>query len=449
MARATLILAQRRRVWLAIALGAVLSIHYARALGLSFSNDDYIILDKLHYVSFWSLWVPHDLLSNYYRPWSREFHYWALSRVFGVEPLPFHLASWGLWFAAHLLFFSFLNRAVGPAVAAIATCLSATQAAWGTLLVWAAGSQDLWAINAGLLSLWAFAQRRTAIATLAFVVALLSKETVVTLPLIAALYCVIVQRERVRSVLLRTIAMLPALVLWAMLHPHIGGGYRPWGYMPQPVWPVLSSSLRQLVNLDVTPAPEGGWAGALLLGTFGAVALGGAALRSVRPVANPVEHEQDLASRMRLAVWGLLWAILGWAPLLVAGVRWHSYYALWGALGFWTAVAALLRRPWWAAVALVAVLALLRPARTATPQDDLGSEWYHRRAGKITGAIEADIRRAHPTLASHSRVFFALIPGGVGLVGGPGYSPPLKVWYADTTVRGYYYSHYRTRTAAW
>ena len=55
-------------------------------------------------------------------------------------------------------------------------------------------------------------------------------------------------------------------------------------------------------------------------------------------------------------VLGLLWAVLGWSPLLMPSLGWHAYYALLGCFGAWLALGAgLARRP---AVAVTLVVAV-------------------------------------------------------------------------------------------
>src|SRR5436309_16108426 len=78
----------------AAALVVVLATQYLYALAVPFINDDYVFLDKTRTAPFLSLWGFRALAFNWYRPWSRELHYWTLQRIFGERELPFHLASW-------------------------------------------------------------------------------------------------------------------------------------------------------------------------------------------------------------------------------------------------------------------------------------------------------------------------------------------------------------------
>ena len=65
--------------WVVVGLGLFLASAYADAWSIPFINDDYIFLDKTRGASFLSLWAPKALAFHWYRPWSRELHYWARS----------------------------------------------------------------------------------------------------------------------------------------------------------------------------------------------------------------------------------------------------------------------------------------------------------------------------------------------------------------------------------
>jgi hypothetical protein len=452
----------RIRGWIApacvaAALAGFLVTQYAGALQLPLMTDDYLILGKLHAASFFSLWAPVELLSGFYRPWARELHYWTLSRVFGTVPLPFHLACFILWGAVMALYFVLVRGLAGTAIAMLATCLATTQAAWGVLLIWPAGSQDLWMMASGLLGLVAFARGRTVWAAVALAISLLSKETAATLPAIAALYALIVERRSFVAMLRRTAALWVVVAAWALLHPMIGG--RLWHGSPAPAVHVpwggfakLAASVRQLVNADVALRPGNGWRQVLLTAWPAAALFVAAVLVGFRAGSDgarcaPDDAARGSSSKGRVGAWAAAWALLGWLPLLMPGIRWHAYYALWGAFGVWTAVAIGLARWRPLALAVVIGLTLLRPARAWTPQVDLGSEWYQARAASLTELVRRDLMGRHASLPSHSRIFLGNVPGGVGLMPSPGHCPALEVWYGDPTLRGYFYSQYAPRAA--
>ena len=61
---------------------------YRELFSLPFLNDDYIFLEKVRSLSFGTLWQRQDPTFGFYRPWSREFHYWALQHLFGPPSGP-------------------------------------------------------------------------------------------------------------------------------------------------------------------------------------------------------------------------------------------------------------------------------------------------------------------------------------------------------------------------
>ncbi len=419
-----------------------LASQYATALAIPFINDDYVFLDKTRAAGFLDLWGFGDLTFHWYRPWSRELHYWALQRLFGARELPFHVASLVLWLGVLMSFWALARRLSGPGAAAVAATGMAALAAWGVPLLWVASVQELWMLLFSLLTLWAWAAGRRGRATATLALALVSKESAAVLaPLLVAWSLLVEGRPPAQS--LRH--ALPAILLtavWALAHPLLGG--RLWHPLPGPAdaggasqgpW-ALWQALSVAFNADALPRPERGWASALLPGAIGALVLGATAGAGLAGAPAP-------RPRRPLLVFSAAWALLGWAPLLMPSLGWHAYYALFGCFGVWNAVGASLARRPWAAVALVAALALMRPARADTPSLDWGSEWYQRRAAEFIRAMRVDLQQAHPRMPPHARLFFVRVPSNVGFLAGDG--PALRVWYGEPTLRAGYYTAFRPR----
>jgi multidrug efflux pump subunit AcrA (membrane-fusion protein) len=99
------------------ACAVLLVSHYAGSLRWPFINDDYIFLDKTRALPFAGVWTMRDLLFHYYRPWSRELHYWVLQHLFGAWELPFHLASWVLWLAVMAGYYALVASLAGAGAA--------------------------------------------------------------------------------------------------------------------------------------------------------------------------------------------------------------------------------------------------------------------------------------------------------------------------------------------
>ena len=458
----------RARAALAVAglvacLCGYLITQFGDAIRVPFINDDYIFLDLTRSASFLSLFHPHDWwVGGWYRPWSRELHYWALQRLFGTAVEPWHVVSFALWLSAIGLYYTLARRLTGGRRATVAVAGVAALSAWSVPLVWVAGVQELWMLVWALatLQLWARGQVRWATAT--FVLALLSKETAALVPGIALAEAVVLERERVTVALRRLAPLLAVLAVWALLHPLLGG--RVWAPHAEPVLPGVHASLASiamrsllaLVNLDAWPHPEGGWPralltalpAALLLAAFCAWALrGGPPAASEPAAADAGARDAPTSSPWRLTAFGLGWAMLAWLPFALPSVGWHAYYGLLGALGAWLAIAAWLEKAPVPAPAVVTALALIAGARAVTPSDDWGTEWFQRRAASFTDYSHHALMALVPSLPKHSRVFLTGQPSGANLVAGGEESPVLRAWYRDRTLRVMFYSRYRPRAA--
>jgi hypothetical protein len=430
-------------VILLVLLALYLASQYGDALSIPFINDDYVFLDKTRDASFGSLWEPRALAFNWYRPWSRELHYWSLQRLFGARELPFHLVSFGLALGVLGAYFAWTRRLAGDAAAAVATSGVGAMAAWGVPMLWIAGVQDLWMLVFALAFLHAVAADSRVGASLALVLALLSKEAAAVLPGIAVAYQLTVERRNLREAARWVLPLVVIVGVWAALHPVLGGRWwRPLAEPPPPGLhpPLAEVGIRTLaapLNLDAWPAPEYGWGRALMKSAPGALLLAAVVGWAARG------RSVVRAGSRRVALFGAFAAGVGWLPLLMPTLGWHAYYALLGALGAWLALGIVLARWPVAAVGVVAALALVRGARAETPSHDWGSEWYQRRAAEFLAVMRADLKHELPDPPPHSRLYFVLVPSSVGFLAGDG--PALRVWYGDPTLRGGYYPSYRPR----
>jgi hypothetical protein len=447
----------RGAAWVLALLAAFLFTCYWRALTLVFISDDYLILDKTLHATFESLWAPDRLLFNWYRPVSRELHYWAMQRAFGIHELPFHLASFALWLAGLTLYFTLARRLAGPSVAAFATAAVATLASWAGPLFWVAGVQELWFFLFAMLFLHAFARRQGGAAALLLALALLSKESAGVLAPLAFLWALLVDRERVGRALGRVAPLLVITAAWALLHPRLFG--RLWGPYVQTVETVTRPSLPvtalktvlALISLEEFPAPQSGFGSALMRGLPGLIAL--AALVALAwwaarrgPASSGAAGSApapDPALEPRIVAFAIGWGVMGSIAVFMPSISWHAYYGLFGAFGVWLAIMYGLRRMPWLAALLVLGLAVLRPLRADTPSWDWASEAFQLRAGFFLRTLRDDLLRKHPEVPPHSRFYFAQVPRNIGWVAGDG--PGLRVWYRDSTLTGGYYSYYRPR----
>jgi len=197
------------------------------------------------------------------------------------------------------------------------------------------------------------------------------------------------------------------------------------------------------VNLDRVPAPETGWAPALLAALPAVAVLAIALAWTLRTPSTPAEEAP--VRRGAAIAFGSLWAAAGAAPLLLPSVGWLPYYALPAAFGAWLAIAAALAAWPWLAAALVLGVAALAPVHARTPALEWGSDWYLRRAAFFVGGLR-DVMLSHrPRLEPGTRLWFGSVPNGVG-AGEPWFDPAFHVWYRDSTIHGARLSAYRPRS---
>jgi hypothetical protein len=422
--------------------------------GLPFLNDDYVFLDHVADKRFGALWGMGDLAFHWWRPWSREFHYWWLQRAFGPVEWPFHLASFVLTAGVLTVYWALARRLAGAAGGAIAVAGAATLPGWGLLLLWSAGAQDLWMMLLSLLALFAWHEGRVGWAAAAYALALASKETAAPLPLLFLAHDSLVGRRPLPESLVR---MGPALVVgiaWAVAHPLVLGRFWAGAAAPLPPSPaavpawtdVLRSALSAL-SLDVMPAPEGGWGAVWWDALRAAFLLVVFVELFARPDLKPagVIGESRAASRRGSGAFAFTWWAAGTLPLLSPGLGSHAYYAHFAALGVWLGIGKSLARRPNLALGLVAVLAVIGAARAMTPSSDWGEAAYQRRAGAYVAGIRGVLRELYPRFEPNARLWFVRLPNNVGFLAGDG--PAVRVWYRDRTLQAGYYSAYAPRPA--
>lgn len=438
--------------WVPVAAWAVFAaltlLGYARAVPLGFSNDDYLVLRKVLLTPLpvalgWS-----ELISGWWRPVSRELHFWMLAHVAGVRAPAFHAANLALWLADVALLLALLRRVAGARVAVLAAAGATAASAWGLYVVWAACAQDLWMLAFVFAFLLALLDGRRALAAVAFALALLSKElAVLALPLGAWLLLALRGRGALR---LRDWAAPVAIAIgWVVVHPSLGGHW--WFGSAERVDAVPAAlaparALRGLlapVNLELPPAPGGSLVWTAAECAAWALGIGGTAALAVR-------GWNARAAAPARGAWiraGLGWWAIGWLPFALAPLRWHSYYGWIGLCGLWLAVAAaLLPRPR-VLVALLAGVALLRPLQCASRVDEWSTEAYQEVAAARTDRVRDGLLALHPTLPPHTRIFALGLPSGTGIRTGPRRSAAASVWYRDSSVAVVGLHDYRPRTA--
>lgn len=185
-------------------LAAILAAFYAGSLGLDFYADDYVFLDRAQLDSArdWPSWFSFErnregLLDRHhaYRPLSTNAWFGSLRALFGADPLAFHAANLALlWLNAMLVARVLAAQGCAPGLGFGLALGYATSAIAADGQLWLSVVQDLLATSAALASWLAFERARRerrgrwlALALAWLLVALLSKESALALPLLLLL----------------------------------------------------------------------------------------------------------------------------------------------------------------------------------------------------------------------------------------------------------------------
>ena len=439
--------ASARKLWIALIAALIVSgaARGFRLLNLSFLSDDYLILDKVWWRNFVQLWWRDYNIFGWFRPWSREIHFWSLYHLAGLDVRPYHAVSLLLWLAVLILFSRYAWREAGPAAAIIGTTGLAALASWGAPLAWIAGCQELWLCVWTLAYLHALSRRQDLWALGGLALALLSKETAVALPVIGAAYVAFVRRDPPRAQLRRFALDAGLALAWFFWHPtllprllHRGQSI---GDRLSSPWLAIPYSVLSFFNLEVWPHPEGEVWAVLAQGAWRILpllAIAFLSLRAPRPERGPAWRGRVL--------FAATWVAIGVGGLLTPTIGWHSYYALLAALGAWLLLGQVLERARWPAVALLSVVIVLEPLRAETPSWDWSSFAYQERAAIFGAHLRESLLQQVPTAPPHSRLYFAEIPRNIGFVTADG--PAFRVLYRDSTLRGWFIGEYRPRAAS-
>jgi hypothetical protein len=428
---------------LGLVLLAALWLHHA-ALRAPFFADDFVFLDQVRHRGLLAALTGADPIGNFVRPVGRQLHFWLLARAGGESAALFHAVNLALFLGVLALLFVVTRRLAGTLAAAVAAAFVALHYAADVPLLWASGSQDLLALAGALGALALFLAGRRALAGAAFLLALLSKETVLFLPLVAAL-AARRAREPWRASLLRAWPLALAALAWAVL------------------W--VSVLARQAAARQAVAWDAGGVAAAFV--HLAQVALGlewrrGAELRlftllpplvplvlalAAVALAGPArrgEGPRPAFSPVRL---GLAWALLGAVPITAVAPVWSAYYYLFALCGAALALgAALAPRP--RAAALVALALLAWGSQNGRKLDEfitVPGAWstqshvnrhYVERGTALTERYLGQLRALRPALPPRSTLFFGGLPGFIAFQTADG---PLLRWaYRDSSLRSYY-----------
>ena len=215
-------------------------------LRYGFAMDDFALIEAGRAplsVGLPAHFVPHPGI--HYRPLGQYGYFWLADRLFGMEPLPFHVANLALHLANVLLAGRLIRKLVpDPLAAGLATLYFATHSALFLVIAWAALAGEAIPLFFMLAALGYYARSLEGGragwwlgALAATVAALLSKQVAVALPPALILYQVVFHPAKGRAggwrlpLIGPSVALLAPLAAyaWFVLRvsgPHESGAYR-------------------------------------------------------------------------------------------------------------------------------------------------------------------------------------------------------------------------------
>ena len=322
--------------WILLIAGAGL-LAYGRSLNVFFSQDDFFFLARAARVASVGDFVRAlNAPDHFYRPVPRVVLFVGELRLFGLNSSAFHLVSLGVHTSNAVLLFLLCRRLSGSTLlAGIAGLFFVSHHIPFLAVYWLSGVQDLCMTFLALLSvhtyLLSLREGRRAwwvVSLLAFALALLSKETAVTLPLTLLLAGVTWQRHagralRKRQFLLHTVGYAVVLGLYLLLRSQKASaaisdaGPYAWAFSPNVVFTNLYAYLCDTLYVRswLWVAPQrAAWACGVYLAL----------------VAIVLTASRRYRAMMAL---GLAWFLVSLLPLLFLSERAYSFYAYFASAG--------------------------------------------------------------------------------------------------------------------
>lgn len=158
---------------------------YFKSLGFYFFQDDWFVLNTVkdkNLLNVLSLFEPRmDII--YYRPFSMQIFYFFFYKLFSLNPFPFHVFSFALYFTNAVLLFKLVVKLFSNKIAAyIASSLFLTASFHYMTLSWLVLTWNYFSLLFLQLALSNYVSRRIKNAFILFILALLSSEFAIVFP---------------------------------------------------------------------------------------------------------------------------------------------------------------------------------------------------------------------------------------------------------------------------
>ncbi len=290
----------------------------------------------------WQLAFTHANGSGQYRPLTQQVFFWFGWHVFGMNALGYHLLDLGAFLATALLIYHLLTRLIqSPWTAAAGAALWAFSMTHYEGLDWISAFSETGAVLLAALTLVAAVADRRILMLLGYLAVLLANETAIVIPALVLTYLLVWKGVSIRDAIVRTLPLWGLFVLYMIGRlTFIGlstGG--PFALVLSPaVWAQLTA--KSVVSIlgfnpaldNVAAAPGGAWstlvtAAAVNLFIAIAAVIGTALVQVWRGAPGDTRG-------LRLIVLGILWFLIGLAPVLPFARNFADYNLSMSLLGF-------------------------------------------------------------------------------------------------------------------
>ena len=397
-----------------VALGIVVGFTYSPILGMGFVSDDYIFVNVIHFTAERAIldnqlgillhsignWSITDVVNG--APAIRPANTWLLMSdylISGLGAMGYHMTSLLLHvFCSFLVLLLAWRLSASIWAAALAGLFFAILPIHAEAVAWVAARDHILAALFLALSLFFYVKGTRPysyfLSLATFILALASKETAVSLPLILILYCALFQRRGDRKLLQAVQRTLP---FWLILLAYVGLRFMLYGKLGAPPYAQLG-------------------------GDALAYHFGGYTMFSTDPLYSDINDAQALVLAVLLVallwiyrsrpvvVFGMLWVPCSLLVMIALPVEARYFYipsigvalALGGIVADPLPARAKLSRP------LRLVLATFLIVVFATVLYSRNQNW--RNAGDVAARILTEVKALHPTLAPTSRLVFVGVP---------------------------------------
>jgi hypothetical protein len=306
---------------LAVILVAVLIIYRG-------AFDGYFVQDDFSWLQISQFTNPGELLKCFvrfnaastYRPLSQEAFFWLARKAFGLVPQPYHAVSLFSHLLSAGLVYCLLRKFTSTVPSLTGAFLFGLHGAHFRSVYWISAFPEPLALVFYLSSILCFIEfeRRKnraccALSILSMVLGVMSKESILTLPCVLALYCLVFARAR---------------LFWTVPHFVIGGSYLVWRLTSESVSVApyaLSFGTETLHNLAVYLAWTAGFTESIIhLRPIQRCGIGYASAAMI--CAAGFALMVFLARRRPLALFGIGWFAIALQPVLYFRQHIYSYY---------------------------------------------------------------------------------------------------------------------------